>query len=257
MQNQQELIAMLEEVLGMSMSAAIISEIPGLVINLVAYILTAVALYTMAKRRGILRPWLAWIPIANIYLFGCISDHYRSVALGQTKNRRKVLLGLEIPLQLLSAGVVALAISMLASMLAMGLDVLMDPDSLAALGEEQVMEIAMTLLGQVAGLLLLALPMLVIAIIHTVFYYIALSDIFKSSDPANANVYLVLSIAVGIGANMLFGLPTAVLPAIFLMVCRNKDHGIPMRQEEQPVYEVPQWAPAQPQEDPWEQEAQQ
>ena len=64
MQNQQELIATLEEVLGMSMSAAIISEIPGLVINLVAYILTAVALYAMAKRRG-----------NRVLMYGCGIGH--------------------------------------------------------------------------------------------------------------------------------------------------------------------------------------
>lgn len=253
MNNQQDMVAMLEQMLGMSMSAAILSWIPGALVSLAIYVLTAVALYTMAKRRGILRPWLAWIPVASIYLFGCVSDQYRSLALGQTKSRRKVLLGLEIPLRILSVGVVCLAFSMLSSMLSMGLDVFTDPDSLAMMDEALVMEIAMSLMGQAAGLLLLALPMLVIGIIYTVFYYIVLSDIFKSCDPANATVYLVLSIAVGIGANMLFSLPTATLPAVFLMVCRNKDYGMPIPRQAQPVYEVPQWAPVQPQEEPWEQ----
>lgn len=253
MNNQQDMVAMLEQILGMSMSAAILSAIPGFLVSVAIYVLTAVALYTMAKRRGILRPWLAWIPVASIYLFGCVSDQYRSLALGQTKSRRKVLLGLEIPMYILSVGVGWLAFSMLANMMSMGLDVFMDPDSLATMDEELLMEMAMSVMSQAAGMLLLALPMLVIAIIHTVFYYIALSDIFKSCDPANATVYLVLSIAVGIGAYMLFGLPTTTLPVVFLMVCRKKDYGMPIPRQAQPVYEVPQWAPAQPQADPWEQ----
>lgn len=253
MQNQQDTTAMLEELLGMSTTDMILSEIPGMLINVAIYVLTAVALYTMAKRRGILRPWLAWIPVANIYLFGCISDQYRSLALGQTKSRRKVLLGMEIPVRLLSFGVIWLAFSMLSNMMSMGLDVFLDPDSMAVMDEELLMEMAMSVMGQAAGILLLGLAFLVVGIIYTVFYYIALSDIFKSCDPANATVYLVLSIAVGIGANLLFSLPTYVLPAVFLMVCRKKDYGMPLPRQMQPVYEVPQWQPAEPQDDPWEQ----
>lgn len=38
------------------------------VIAIIGYILMALGLYTMAKNRGIENPWLAWIPIANLYI---------------------------------------------------------------------------------------------------------------------------------------------------------------------------------------------
>ena len=46
---------------------------------LVTYVLQSVGLYTMAKRRGIQNPWLAWIPIGNRWLLGALADdaHFR------------------------------------------------------------------------------------------------------------------------------------------------------------------------------------
>lgn len=39
-------------------------------IGVVFYCLMAVGLMTMAKKRGIENPWLAWIPIGNYYILG-------------------------------------------------------------------------------------------------------------------------------------------------------------------------------------------
>ncbi|WP_195268329.1 hypothetical protein [Eubacterium sp. 1001713B170207_170306_E7] len=41
-----------------------------LIIGIVLYIFSSISLYTMAKGRGMSKPWLAWIPIANSYLMG-------------------------------------------------------------------------------------------------------------------------------------------------------------------------------------------
>ena len=68
----------------------------ALVVSLVMVIFQGVGLYTMAKRRGIKHAWLAWIPVGNSWLVGCIADQYRYVAKGEVKNRRKILLALSI-----------------------------------------------------------------------------------------------------------------------------------------------------------------
>lgn len=39
-------------------------------LGLVFYILFSMGLYTMANRRGLPNPWLAWIPVAQIYTMG-------------------------------------------------------------------------------------------------------------------------------------------------------------------------------------------
>lgn len=36
------------------------------ILSLAAYVLTAYSLYTIAKRRGISNPWLAWIPVVDV-----------------------------------------------------------------------------------------------------------------------------------------------------------------------------------------------
>ncbi len=55
------------------------------VVGIAAYAVISFSLYTMAKNRGIQNPWLAWIPIANLYILAQII---------QTLN----IFGLEIPM---------------------------------------------------------------------------------------------------------------------------------------------------------------
>ena len=52
---------------------AIIASIVGLAIGLTSYILMSLGLYKLAKNRGIDAPWLAWIPVGNAYIMGCLS----------------------------------------------------------------------------------------------------------------------------------------------------------------------------------------
>lgn len=43
-----------------------------LVIGLVFYVLKSIGLYTLAQNRGIENPWLAWIPITDLYITGML-----------------------------------------------------------------------------------------------------------------------------------------------------------------------------------------
>ena len=92
----------------------------SLVISLVGYVLLAFGLYTVAKRRGVRNPWLAWIPFGQSWMLGCISDQYRQVALCETKNRRKVLLGTRISMMVISILVLVLCFVILFSVLSIG-----------------------------------------------------------------------------------------------------------------------------------------
>lgn len=44
----------------------------SLAFSAVTYILQSLGLYTVAKRRGINNPWLAWLPIGNVWILGSI-----------------------------------------------------------------------------------------------------------------------------------------------------------------------------------------
>ena len=64
--------------------------------SVVMYVLNAVGMYRIAKRRGIHHAWLAWVPVGCNWLLGSISDHYQYVAKQKVTKRRKTLLILNI-----------------------------------------------------------------------------------------------------------------------------------------------------------------
>ena len=88
------------------------------IISVVAYVFTALSLYTIAKRRGIRNPWLAWIPVADVWVLGSLSDQYRYVVKREIKSKRKALLPLCIVSGILSTVVFVLVFILLVAALA-------------------------------------------------------------------------------------------------------------------------------------------
>lgn len=208
----------LEELMGMGILEMLFREIPSALVSMAIYIFTGLGLYTIAKRRGIHNPWLAWIPFANTWLLGCIADHYRHVVRGEVKNRRKSLLGLEIATSAMGMVICVLCFKMLFDMLAIGLE------NLETMDDTVAAQLLTAISGPVIVMALLSLPLLVIVIVYLVQYLTAMHDIYKSCDPGNATLYLVLGIFFS------FTVP------IFLMICRNKDNGMV---PQQPAYYQP------------------
>ena len=176
--------------------------------GIAAYVLTALALYTVAKRRGLKNPWLAWIPVADSYLLGSLSDQYRYVVNGENKFKRKILLVLRILIAVMSTALFAVLIAMCIQ--AFG-------GVMRGIGEDELMD---QLLGLALSLLGLSLPLIGIAIAYTVFRYMALYDVYKSMDPSNCILFLVLSILFGITR------------PFFLFFSRNRDDGMPPRRQD-------------------------
>ena len=181
----------------------LLSGIPTGLFGIAAYILTALSIYTVSRRRGLNHPWLAWIPVVNCWLLGSISDQYRYVVKGENKSKRKWLLALSV----LQAALVSM------------LTVL----AVVAVGTLIVSQHS-DVMGAVVAVLALAMPLAAVTLAQCVIRYIALYDVYRSLDPANAVLYLVLSI--------LFS-PTE---PFFLFFSREKDLGMPPRKH-QPVYE--------------------
>jgi len=179
---------------------------------IVSYVLTALGMYTIARRRGIHHSWLAWVPVGDAWLLGSISDQYQYVAKGRVRNRRKVLLGL-------SLGMFAVLVLVFVGLFLMLLSEVSGDASELMFG------------GSLALILLGYFAILILAVILVVFQYIALYDLFASCDPDNSVLYLVLSILLGV-----------VLP-FFVFACRNKDKGMPPKKEV-PLVEAVVTAPA-------------
>ena len=68
----------------------------SLLVGLVFYAMRAYAVYSIAKRRGMRKPWLAWVPVANSWMLGALSDQYRHLIKGEIRQKRKLLLGFAI-----------------------------------------------------------------------------------------------------------------------------------------------------------------
>ena len=179
--------------------------IPAFVIQIAAYVLSSLALYTIAKRRGLNHAWLSWIPVANVWILGSIADQYRYVARGEIKSKRKVLLTLNIISAVLTAVMVCLCIGAVVGAFS---------GAIMGRPEDVIMS---NLLSNLAGMLVLIVPILGVAIAAAIIRYMALYDLYSSCDPDNKTVFLVIGILFGI------------TEPVFLFLCRNKDLGMPPR----------------------------
>lgn len=208
--------------LAMGIVSGLLAGIPSLLFGVAVYVLTALSLYTIAQRRGLNRPWLAWIPVVNSWILGSLSDQYRYVVKGENRSKRKLLLVMSILSAVLSTVVCVMCV-VVAVQAVFGV--------LQGFQEDYLVRMVMEYVVSLLGLLLVQLGVM---IAYAVIRYMALYDVYKSLDPANSVLYLVLSILVR---------PTE---PFFLFFNRNKDTGMPPRRP------APDATPQQPRQEPWE-----
>lgn len=176
--------------------AGMMAGVPAMLLSCAGYVLSAAAIYVIARRRGLRKPWMAWVPVLNVWLLGSLSDQYQYVVKRKNTSRRTWLLVLEVLKSVLYAIVIGFC-----------LEAVLD-------GGYYVIdwEAAMIAVG-------VALPLAAATIARAVVRLIALYDVYKSLDPENAVLFVVLSIFVGI------------TEPFFLFFNRDKDVGMPPRRE--------------------------
>ena len=186
------------------------------------YVLQALGLYTIAKRRGINHAWMSWVPVLNLWILGCISDQYRYVVKGQNKSKRKTLIALSIILAVIYIAFIVFMVVVIVNAVS---------NVAGGMSEYEMIE---KLLGPIMGMLAMCLPMAGVAIALTVVRYIAMYDLYSSCNPQNNVLFLVLSIFFN------------VTEPFFVFFNRLKDDGMPPRRTEpQPQAYIPA-------EEPWE-----
>ncbi len=77
------------------------------------YVMKSAAIYTMAKRRGIARPYLAWFPILRQALLGALTDQYLYVTRGRCRRYRWLLPIMDLLWRLLGYFLITLAVKLL------------------------------------------------------------------------------------------------------------------------------------------------
>ena len=183
------------EILAMITSILVTILVVAGILSLVTYIFSSLGFYTLAKRRGILHPGLAWVPVCGArWIMGSLADQYVYFTEGKIKYQRRLLLWLEVGMYVLLGLFFALVGGLVAG----------------AVIQNETQAVTMAIWMLLGYFLLLAE-----IIVFAVFQYIALHKIYKSCDPKNTTLFLVLSILFNI-----------TMP-FFLFACRKKDLGMP------------------------------
>lgn len=178
--------------------------------SVAGYVLLALGLFAIAKRRRLQNAWMAWVPVLNLWLLGCISDQYRYVTAGEQRNRRTLLLFFGIAEAVLK---VVLFVGMLWGLGNFLQDIRSFGDLLLR-GSWKLMKFA----GW--GLLISSF-----GAVAAMFKCFALYDLYSSCLPKRKTLFTVLSVLGFVtGADL--------VPALLVFLCRNKEEGMPPRIEE-------------------------
>lgn len=160
-----------------------------------AFLLEAYCLFVIAKRRGLSKSWLAWIPVLQLWVLGDISDRYQK-GFGKRRFMRWSLLTFCL--------ISSLVGSLLSGML-----------------KDLVIEFIRTGVFQwpsldwflsAGGLVLITA---VLALVLKILQLLALYDLFRSCQPEKAPIYLLISFLISVST------------PILLLLCHKKDLGLP------------------------------
>lgn len=181
---------------------------------LALYVLNSLGLYTIAKRRGLGSPWLAWLPFGNAWMLGCISDQYRYSVKKKKSCSRHVLLWLEVATAIATLIASAVSVTMFVDMFVeLGLDAYADINSMDLVT-------LLTAFGELGGKISAVMSVVyIISLVNSVFVYISTFNLYKAHNPDNAVLLLVLSIIFGF------------MRSVFVFFCREEDRGM-LEQEE-------------------------
>ena len=201
----ESMIGNLPAMTGTLFLVAMVMYLVMLVYGITAYIMGSLGYYTIAMRRGIRHPWLAWIPFGNLWILGSIADQYQFVSLGQVKNRRKVLLGLQIAISAMGFVLAIMVIAAAVALLSAGYT-----------GYDDIWD-WIGVNGSFGGIILVLIAWGVLEILAKIWRYVALFDIYRSCKPEQAVLFLLLNIFVAITE-----------PIFLLLVCRSDEGMTPL-----------------------------
>lgn len=129
------------------------------IVYFLPHVMMAVSLWSIARRRNLPCPWLAWVPFANYWVLGSIADDYRMLITGSKKSKRKWL-----------TAVSGMAVALM------------------------VLEIAAEIAGLSVFSVVFLLLLLGAVLWLNVVVLLALFDLYESCDPKVSVLFLILSV---------------------------------------------------------------
>lgn len=203
-------IYMNDAIVNVAVGVVVASLICSAMVGLTLYMLSALSIYKIARRRRISNAWLAWVPVCGDWILGSVADQYQYVVKGRVKNRRLPLLLLSMLQMCLNIVVTALSISTVSYVLQFVLTGAGYPDV------ERLVVLSVLSMVQAVGM-----------IAYLVIRSFVLYDVYSSCTNRNNVLFLVMSLIF------------RFLEPVFFFVCRNKEEGMPPRRDE-PAFEEPE-----------------
>ena len=153
------------------------------VIGIAIYLLESISVYKMAKSAEIKNPWLAFIPVANDWVFGTLAEKYKKKN-GTKSARFGIILPVLEGIVLIEA--IALTIFTVISVKEITGYALDAVNTSSEMAPEQFMSLI--------PVIILYFALMAVAIAYAVVFFIALWRIYSSFDKSNATLYIVLSV---------------------------------------------------------------
>ncbi len=162
------------------------------------FVMQAIALQTIAKRRGIAHPWLAWVPYGVNWILGAIASEY-DLKNGIKRRWDKVLL---------TVSVIIAAFEVL-SYVAMFIGIIWTAMNMSGyMSEEDVLLFTMFMY-------IALIPTMLLVSVYSTLVTICIFKIFESTVPEKALIYFLIYLLVPFAA------------PICLFACRNKGYSLP------------------------------
>ena len=153
------------------------------VIGIAIYLLESISVYKMAKSAEIKNPWLAFVPVANDWVFGTLAEKYKKKN-GTKSARFGIILPVLEGIVLIEA--IALTIFTVISVKEITGYALDAVNTSAEMAPEQFMSLI--------PVIILYFALMAVAIAYAVVFFIALWRVYSSFDKSNATLYIVLSV---------------------------------------------------------------
>lgn len=153
------------------------------VIGIAIYLLESISVYKMAKSAEIKNPWLAFIPVANDWVFGTLAEKYKKKN-GTKSARFGIILPVLEGIVLIEA--IALTIFTVISIKEITGYALDAINTSSEMAPEQFMSLI--------PVIILYFALMAVAIAYAVVFFIALWRVYSSFDKSNATLYIVLSV---------------------------------------------------------------
>ena len=153
------------------------------VIGIAIYLLESISVYKMAKSAEVKNPWLAFVPVANDWVFGTLAEKYKKK--NGTKSARFgiILPVLEGIVFIESIALTIFTVISIKEITGYALDAVNTSSEMAP---EQFMSLI--------PVIILYFALMAVAIAYAVVFFIALWRVYSSFDKSNATLYIVLSV---------------------------------------------------------------